>query len=963
MNEFGLALLWLMGQISVLCLVAMPVYLLARRGHPRSGALATLATLLLITAVSVAALSPWPRWSISDSSRRDGVANAAVSTENAVRPVGNETRSPAAGESSTATVDATTVALLVEAAGDLWQRLGQRSAMMTEAADTVEEAKSLAWTGWLAWLFVAGLAVSVTRLLLGLLAVARHRRNSEVITDAEILAEVDVLCTEFGYRWPIEVRRSETIASAATVGWKRPLILLPPEHVDWTASERRGVLAHEIAHICSNDFPCWVCAQAGLLLHFYHPLVHWLARRLRLEQELAADAAAAKFSGGAEPYLQTLAALALRQADRPVAWPARTFLPVKGTLIRRVEMLRESRVARAVPSLWRHGAVITLLLAASLVLCGIKPPESRQALAGSAPPANASPEDIVVSEEVATVGAQVVAAASGQPEDTLFAQADKTQARRERSEAAEPFDLSYVPTNTNLLLGIRPSQLAGEETVAPLIDGVEKMLGTLGSPGTKIADLKQVIVVGMPDERSSLPVGNRPVALFTPENGAGERVHAWAKSFVADELIIRGRRPIQLQQREKPRGPLMATFVPPGGKATNPDAIAIGDDEMVRAVVVAATSNATSPGWLDEFKAVSHHQMAFAANMKALGAVIDSGNGAGSGPAAAFAPLWQQTELIVGGSSIGKAGRGEVIAHCRDEAAAKQVAETAQALIPLARNMLDVVERQSAEAAARNPDAAPAQVRKAMGDSLTVVRNFLNSAHISAKSRIASLTAEADTGSLPVMVGLLLPAVQGSREAARRTRSINNLKQIGLALHNYHAVHNHFPPPVLVGPDGKTTHSWRVAILPYVDASDLYNEYKLDEPWDSENNLKVLKQMPTVFRHPNEPEGSTVACYFALTGSNTAFGEGGEGTPIRDITDGSSNTLMVVEARRDIPWTKPDDIPYDAGQPVPKFGGFQPGIWLTELADGSVRTIAEAIDEKTVRALITRNGGERLPQN
>lgn len=485
--------------------------------------------------------------------------------------------------------------------------------------------------------FVAGMAVSTVRLAIGLLTVSKLRSISTAIIDSEVLSEVDVLCAEFGCQSSLEVRRSETIASAATVGWRRPLILLPPEHVDWSPSERRGVLAHEIAHICSNDFPCWVCAQAGLLLYFYHPL----ARRLRLEQELAADAAAAKFSGGAEPYLQTLAALALRQADRPVAWPARTFLPVKGTLIRRVEMLRESRVARAVPSLWRHAAVITLLLAASLVLCGIKPPESRQALAGDAPPVNAPPANVVVSDEVPTVGAQVVAAAEAQPEGTLFAQADGTQTQRGRSEAAEPFDLSYVPTNTNLLLGIRPSQLAGEKTVAPLIDGVEKMLGTLGSPGTKIADLKQVIVVGMPDERSSLPVSNRPVALFTPENGAGERVRVWAKSFVADEMIIRGRRPIQLQQREKPRGPLMATFVPPGGKATNPDAIAIGGDEMVRALVVAATSNATSPGWLDEFQAASHHQMVLAANMKAIGPVINRGasSGPGPNPAAAFSPL------------------------------------------------------------------------------------------------------------------------------------------------------------------------------------------------------------------------------------------------------------------------------------------------------------------------------------
>ena len=215
---------------------------------------------------------------------------------------------------------------------------------------------------------------------------------------------------------------------------------------------------------------------------------------------------------------------------------------------------------------------------------------------------------------------------------------------------------------------------------------------------------------------------------------------------------------------------------------------------------------------------------------------------------------------------------------------------------------------------------------------------------------------------IAVLVALLLPAVQSAREAARRSQCKNNLKQIGLALHNYHSVHKRFPPPVIIGPDGKTPHSWRVAILPYVEQKHLYDAYRQDEPWDSENNLKILKQMPPVFRHPNEPAGSTTSCYFALTGKNTGFGEGSDGVRIRDIIDGTSNTLLVVEARHEIPWSKPADIPYEADKPLPKLGGFNPGIWLGALADGSVRTFAEAIEEKTVRALISRDGREVIPR-
>ena len=111
----------------------------------------------------------------------------------------------------------------------------------------------------------------------------------------------------------------------------------------WTAEERRAVLAHEIAHVVRNDFLAWIFAQIGLVFHFYHPLVHWLAGRLRLEQELAADAAAAAVSGGQQAYLKMLAELALRQPDRPLSWPARTFLPTRRTFLRRIEMLRDSQ--------------------------------------------------------------------------------------------------------------------------------------------------------------------------------------------------------------------------------------------------------------------------------------------------------------------------------------------------------------------------------------------------------------------------------------------------------------------------------------------------------------------------------------------------------------------------------------------------------------------------------------------
>jgi hypothetical protein len=112
-----------------------------------------------------------------------------------------------------------------------------------------------------------------------------------------------------------------------------------------------------------------------------------------------------------------------------------------------------------------------------------------------------------------------------------------------------------------------------------------------------------------------------------------------------------------------------------------------------------------------------------------------------------------------------------------------------------------------------------------------------------------------------------------------------------------------------------------------------------------------------VFRDPNDPNDSTFASYFALTGPSTIF-YGKEGTKFPQITDGTSNTLMFVEAKREIPWTKPEDIPYDKDKPLPKLGGRYAEGFVAALCDGSVRFISQNIDQTVLRALITRDGGE-----
>ena len=81
----------------------------------------------------------------------------------------------------------------------------------------------------------------------------------------------------------------------------------------------------------------------------------------------------------------------------------------------------------------------------------------------------------------------------------------------------------------------------------------------------------------------------------------------------------------------------------------------------------------------------------------------------------------------------------------------------------------------------------------------------------------------------------------------------NNLKQVGLAMYNYREAHGRFPAPAIQGPDGKPLLSWRVAILPYLSENELYQSFKLDEPWDSPHNKPLLERMPQLFAPPRPP--------------------------------------------------------------------------------------------------------------
>ncbi len=210
-------------------------------------------------------------------------------------------------------------------------------------------------------------------------------------------------------------------------------------------------------------------------------------------------------------------------------------------------------------------------------------------------------------------------------------------------------------------------------------------------------------------------------------------------------------------------------------------------------------------------------------------------------------------------------------------------------------------------------------------------------------------------------VARVLMAVPDAALAARGPSAAeNNLKQIGLAFHNYHDVYNHMPGNSYAK-DGTPLLGWRVHILPYIEQQALHQKFKLDEPWDSPANKPWSETVVRVYQKPGRPTDQPWETYYRTftspkdAGEHRAWLTDGEtkGPGIAHITDGTSNTFMVVEAGEAVPWAKPADLPYDGKLPLPRLGG-SGGSFSVVFGDGSTRTFRRSsFDDVTLRRCIS----------
>jgi prepilin-type processing-associated H-X9-DG protein len=897
MNDLGVCLFWLAVQATIYLLAGVLLYAIVRRFGPAPGASAAASTLVVLACVSAAALSPWPHWLAFSITKVPASPESPFVAQTGEAVEAMETRQ---GDRSPPVKTAAAPATI--AWGDYWRAF--RAELQTAGVQDATARPRRQWPTVLAVLLVAGASLALARFAIGLAALRRYRRCLQEVYDPQLREMTESLAERMGCRRPLELKQSASLTTPATMGWRRPVIVLPGDWRNWTEQERRVVLAHEIAHIARGDYLAWLLSQVSVALHVYHPLVHWLAGRLRLEQELAADAWAAEMSGGRETYLFTLAQMALRQDDRRVAWAARPFLPGRGTLLRRIEMLSHTKPLRNVP-LSRRRAVVLAVVAATfgVIAAGVRAPIGDATRANAAPPQQAG------------------------------------TARK----AGEAIDLRYVPTRAVAVLVVRPADLLS--TVQT--QGLAKMLdeaAPFAKAGLKIENIEEAkfIVTRFPDPQ---PGRRIPPEEFLLQVFRYKEPFDWKGKFGENlvgkpvEASIAGKTYYHSDHGDSAIRP--AFYIP------DDRTIVIGPEiDLQRAI---ASGGKSKLDWAANWEKVATGQAAAMVDLTALSRAI--ANEPGQEKRALFAPIWEKGQQLFVSLQARDALSLAAEFLCATPDDAGRVQSTLEAVLTLARNALDEADRNMAK--------APAAQAAALIPLVDMATEALKQGKLETEGSTVRYSTKLEADVAETAAGILAPAVMSARQAARQTQATNNLKQLMLALYNYNDANGHFPPPVVMGPDGKTPHSWRVEILPYVEAQHLYQRYRMDEPWDSENNKRILEEIPVVFRDPAADGARQDTSYFALVGPTTGLGsQDGTGTKIFEITDGTSNTIALVEAKRAVPWTKPEDIEYDPSKPLPKFGGWHNGGFLAAFCDGHVAFLPDTTTEQTLHALITKAGGE-----
>jgi beta-lactamase regulating signal transducer with metallopeptidase domain len=668
MNELGQAVVWVSLQVTLLSGLAVIVYAAAARRSARAGysvITAFVAIVLVLTPVAYCPLPTWWKW------------EAPIRSFLRVRCMDRSEQAPLeeptllAGTDRLGGVDSHEQSLTT--GGPRWSS-GSLARLWNRLASKLPkvQGRQSPWAGLIGIGFTAGLCFFLARFLVGLLVVYRCCSGSRSIIDESMLALVERLRVEMACRRHVSLRECKELTTAAAAGWRRPVVLLPPDWPTWTELERRAVLAHEMAHVKRLDYPAWIAARLSIVLHFYHPVVQWLVRRLQLEQELAADSLAARFAGGSRAYLSVLAAMALRQDDRRIAWPVRAFLPAPGTLMRRIAMLRKGLHRPCIESgIVRRGSVL-ILIAAAIAVSALRTPTGAMGSSGN--------------------------------DSATAARGEKT-GREDSTPSDAPlpaFELRWITQSSTGIYGFRPAAFFAHPEMQPYAEMLNQLLkeglAEIALPAgflLSVQDIEQItgtIQLAYDPER---PEGTQHMVMFSLGTVRTTKDFDWEKQLLVwdpgmKSLSHNGHRvyfPASEDAARRPElgGPNPCFYVP------DARTLVLGGNKDPRQWIEQVTAERPAASWAKDWKECEHSLIAFVFNdlEKTLPpAMLEEEP---SGPL--LAPVVKNTTHLVLGVSGGIDGETDLVvtalAGCQNENARATTRAALQKIVDTVRELAE----------------------------------------------------------------------------------------------------------------------------------------------------------------------------------------------------------------------------------------------------------------------------------
>ncbi len=531
---------------------------------------------------------------------------------------------------------------------------------------------------------------------------------------------------------------------------------------------------------------------------------------------------------------------------------------------------------------------------------------------------------------------------------------DKTLLAAPAAKKSEPLELAYVLPNAVAIAAARPRQLLTAKAVQIMPIELVSAMG-LQYLGFDPVDIKQIVISASPSMLYSAIVElTKPIDLaglsdeLTKHTVAAEiNGKPYLKSqepflpsfFWVTETTLLIAPDVTLQQ-------LLRTKDAPTGVLVEQLAASDSRDDLLISVELNTLRPLIKMGLAEATKDVSAEFQQFLELPNLIKQVQLRGSLSGAGP-------W---ELTADANSSEDADRTSELIDQALTLYGDTAAATAASLLAEDEPVLQAMGRYQLRV---TPIWAEQLKPKRDGERFTIFHSEGVDEHSSQLTNIAVIG---------VLVALLLPAIQAAREAARRNASMNNMKNIMLAVHNYADRHRRLPAHANYSEAGKPLLSWRVLILPELGEEALYKQFHLDEPWDSEHNRQLISQMPELYLDPSSrhsPEDGKTH-YLGAKGEGLAFSGTERGRYFAGIRDGTAFTIMILQVndQRAATWTKPEDWELDPKDPLKGLAGsMHPGIFMAGFFDAHIQAISEDIDPEVFQHMLTISGREVIPRD